>query len=387
MKSVWLIHNNIPPYRVPLFAEIAKSGGYDFTVVLTAPKCKHRPYWRLEGETMPFKVRVMKGVNIALSDDASVSVSLGLLPSLVWNKPDVVICNGFGISTLIVFVYCNIFRKKYVVWSEATVITEQHHGVRGLRKWLRKLVARHAHAFIDAGTLAREYIRSLLPANPETPFFRSYNCIDSSVFSSNPANPSDIQETSATFPKLLFVGRLNERKGVPMLLEVYRDVLGKTAGPVGLMLVGEGPLRPLVEQCVRDVPSARVELHGQIHHRDVALYYNECSVFVLLSLWDCNPLVLFEALHAGVPIVCTNCAGNAVDFIREGENGYIVDPTDKAQVVTAVLDILSWDSTKRTYCRRVSLEQAAKANYRDSAMAFVGACDAVLPRRRLRCSS
>ncbi len=75
--------------------------------------------------------------------------------------------------------------------------------------------------------------------------------------------------------------------------------------------------------------------------------------------------------------MCTNRAGNAPDFIVPGQNGYIVDPEDRDSVVRCLSDILKWDAVKRAECARVSREQVKKANYKDSAAAFVRACESV----------
>jgi glycosyltransferase involved in cell wall biosynthesis len=380
MVSVWLIHNNIPPYRVPLFAEIAKRADFDFSVVLTAPKCRHRPHWKTEAELMPYKVLTMKGLNFGWFDSSSVSISLGLLPSLIQRRPDILICSGFSLATLMVFIYSKLFSKKYIVWSEATETTERiNQRDRGLRRLIRRILASNAGAFVDAGTLSRAYIKSLLPMDCKVPFFRSYNCVDRAVFSSDmTCAPKANGANKATSRKMLFVGQLIERKGVPMLLEVYRDLVKLSDVPVELVLVGEGPLEEYVREFKCKNALAGIRLEGQVSYDEVARYYKVCDVFVLLSLSDCNPLVIFEALHAGIPIVCSGNAGNAHDFIVPGENGYIVEPEDRKSIVQCLSDVLRWDAAKRTACKQVSREQVAKANYEDSAAAFIKACETVL---------
>jgi len=321
-------------------------------------------------------VLTMKGLNVALSYGSSLSVSFGLLPALVRDKPDVVICNGFSLSAVQVYVYARVFKKRYIVWSEGTEITDLSAGA--LRKCFRRLLARHADAFIDAGTLSREYVQSLLPQDSSVRFFRSYNCVDASLFTSCSEDISDSWQLSQSPQKLLFVGQLIERKGVRMLLDVYRDILQKSSDAVGLILVGDGPLRQDVECFTRDNESATVELRGQVPYEDVGRCYSECSIFMLLSQSDCNPLVLFEALHAGIPIICSGRAGNSCDFIIPGENGFIVDPTDRKSIVRLTLEILGWGIEKRLNATRVSKRLVAAANYSSSSQAFLDACHAVM---------
>lgn len=379
MYRVWLIHNNIPPYRVPLFAEIAKLADFDFSVVLTASKCKHRPHWKIKAEAMTFKILTMKGLNVALSDSCSVSISLGLLPSLIHRRPDILICSGLGLSTFLVFIYSKLFRKKYIVWSESTEITERLRRMGRLRRWIRRMLASNADAFIDVGRLAREYLCSLLPGNSRVPFFRSYNSVDGSLFSSQLGNISNSCRTAAPVcRKILFVGRLNANKGIPMLLETYRDLSTISDVPIDLVLAGEGPLEQYIREFKSKNSLAGIHLEGQVSYCQVARYYETCDVFVLLSLSDCNPLTIFEALHAGIPIVCTDRAGNSSDFIVPGQNGYIVDPEDRDSIVRCLSGVLSWDVAKRVECARVSRERVAKASYEASAAAFIRACESVL---------
>ncbi len=383
MYKVWLIQNVIAPYRIRLFEEIANHTNFDFSVVLTAPACSHRPHWRFDTESLPFKVRTMHGFNARFLQGGSLSLSYGLLFSLFWHRPNVVICNGFGLSTLLVYIYTRVFRRKYIVWTESTPITEKLRGLGPMRKRLRRFLAAHTEAFIDAGTQAREYIHTLIRKKQHVLTFRSFNCVDGSLFTlalpDDPRIPSESNKRNRrSRRRILFVGSLNERKGIPMLLDVYRDIVLRDMPDLGLVLIGEGPLQDYVGQFKTKHGLHEIRIGGQVPYAQTAQWYKACDVFMLLSLWDCNPLVVFEALHAGLPIICTNRAGNAVDFIGAGENGFIVDPTNKDEIVRRTIEVLCWNSAKRTACSQFSKHIVKKANYRDSAQAFIDACHTIM---------
>ena len=372
--KVYLIQNNIAPYRIKLFSTISRNADFDFSVVLTAKKCKHRPNWDFDTKKMPFKVQTMKGINVALSYEKSSSFSYGLIQKLVSDRPDIVICGGFNFATLISYFYKRFLGGKYIVWSESTDITERR--ICKAKVMLRKLLARNADAFIDAGTLSRRYLESLIPEGLSRPFFRAFNCVDGLAFSSDSEDyrEDDLDMSNISSQNILFVGRLNENKGIPMLLEVYQEVVKKCQTGPGLFLVGEGPLKTHVQKYKHETGLSKIYVEGQVPYDRVVRVYITCVVFVLLSLSDCNPLVVLEALHCGIPIVCTDRAGNAPDFIVPGENGYIVDPADKERIVQCIIKVLNWDSEKRDCAARLSKELVKKANYADSAEAFVRAC-------------
>ena len=63
---------------------------------------------------------------------------------------------------------------------------------------------------------------------------------------------------------------------------------------------------------------------------------------MLLSVYDCNPLVIFEALAAGLPTICSEHAGNAADFIADGKNGFIVDPEDVPDTASKTMMVLEY---------------------------------------------
>jgi hypothetical protein len=76
--------------------------------------------------------------------------------------------------------------------------------------------------------------------------------------------------------------------------------------------------------------------------------------------------------------VCSDRVGNAVDFVEDGRNGYIVDPFDYEEAASKVLSVLF--HPKIDEMRSVSLEKVKKANYRDSADAFARMAAKVLEK-------
>jgi glycosyltransferase involved in cell wall biosynthesis len=107
---------------------------------------------------------------------------------------------------------------------------------------------------------------------------------------------------------------------------------------VGIVLVGDGELRPVVEaEAHRLGFGPNLRLLGW--RRDVPEILHCLAVFVLTSLWEGLPRVYLEALAAGVPVVGTRVDG-AEEVISDGENGYLLDPGDVAGLAKRVLTLL-----------------------------------------------
>jgi len=70
-----------------------------------------------------------------------------------------------------------------------------------------------------------------------------------------------------------------------------------------------------------------VEFIGWIPPEKIKTYYRKASVFVMPSLMEGFGLVFLEAMAQGLPVIGGNVGGTA-ELIKEGENGFLVDPGD-----------------------------------------------------------
>ena len=370
--KVWLIQSVVSPYRIPLFKRLGETSGVDFTLILLTAKAKHRPYWRTDPDKLPFRVETVSGITLLPRYDRQVCLNPFFMFKLFRSRPDVVICGGFNLATMWCWLYRWLTGTPYVIWTEVTQMKDQR--LEGLRFWSRRILTRRAAAIVEAGTLARTYVQLLVPGIPETRLFRAYNCVENEFFAEHSRNdPAFLAARGLPERNLLFVGRLLEIKGVPMLLQTYKKLVEGGFADLGLVLLGDGPLQASTE-AFRDQHKLRnLHIAGWVPNEQTAVFYGSCDVFMLLSTCDANPLVIFEALAAGIPIICSMRAGNAIDFVVNGENGYIVDPLDADDIRHKTAEVLAWDAEHRNRARLRSRELVQKANYADAARAFLDA--------------
>lgn len=380
--KVCLIQDYLPPYRIPLFTRIAEADHIDFTLLLTARRHASYAQWEEMAGTPPFSRVPVPGWRLHFKSENESGLNPALFFKLVSLRPDVVICSGFSINTVLALAYKMLFRKRAVVWTEATKTTESFLSYPTLRTRVRRMLARLIDGFIDAGTEARSYAKSLLTAGRDLPFFRSYNAVDNDAFARRceafRADSAAFATFKARFAErnILFSGQLIERKNIRTMIDVYVDILAKSDVPVGLIVLGQGPLEGYLADRKKADGLDHLYLEGFQLPDDYYKYFAVADAFMLLSIFDCNPLVIFEALTAGLPTICSANAGNAIDFIADGKNGFIVAPEDAAAAANGGLAILG--ATDRTAMAAVSREKVRKANYEDAAQGFIGAIDAVM---------
>ena len=372
--NAWLIQPAIAPYRVPLFQEISSTAGIDLTVVVQAETLAGHP-WKIDLDRLPFRVLRVPSMKWKRNFESEAFISPAIIREFLRHRPDVVICSGFTMSTMLLFLPMLLFHTPYIIWNEGTDLTDGN--ISPIKKRIRRALARQASSFLVAGSLSRQYIEGLLP-RPENGLFQlAYNCIDNSHFMRDMSNEDDhtrLRQLKQRFAprNLLHVGKLGERKGIKQLLEAYRRLVhDRGMHDVGLILLGEGPLRQYICDFAEQHKLDKIHVEGFVSQDEIPVYYALADVFVLLSIADPNPLVIFEALAAGLPIVCSSRAGNAVDFIVNGANGFQVNPLDIEAVVDKMR--LALGAIDRVVSNRVSRELVMKANYRDVANVFVEA--------------
>jgi glycosyltransferase involved in cell wall biosynthesis len=338
--------------------------------------------WKIDLDKLPFRVLRLASMRWQKNFESEVFFSHAIIGEFLRHRPDVVICSGFTMSTALLFLPMLMTRTPYLVWNEGTVRTDGNASFLKLN--IRRALARHATGFLVAGTLSRAYVEGLLPEAESGHFHVAYNCIDNAHFMRDLSSESDrtfIRGLKQKFAprNLLHVGKLGERKGIKQLLEAYRRLVqNRGMKDLGLILLGEGPLRQYIVDFSRAHDLPHIHLEGFVPQDQIPAYYGAADVFTLLSLADANPLVIFEALAAGLPIVCSTQAGNAVDFIVDGSNGYKIDPLDIDAVVDKIA--LALTAIKREASTRVSRKLVEKANYREVAKVFVDALLAAADR-------
>jgi glycosyltransferase involved in cell wall biosynthesis len=154
-----------------------------------------------------------------------------------------------------------------------------------------------------------------------------------------PAAPAPI-EPEPTGPVLLEVGRLCEVKGqrelITALSQLERD-------DVTLLLAGDdlesgGTYRRALQQQARDLGvESRVRFLGR--RDDVPALLAVADVLVLPSWIEGLPLVVLEAMAAGVPVVATSVGGTP-EAVVEGETGLLVPPRDASALARAIDAVL-----------------------------------------------
>jgi glycosyltransferase involved in cell wall biosynthesis len=156
-------------------------------------------------------------------------------------------------------------------------------------------------------------------------------------------------------PRLLFVGRLSVQKNIPLLLHALDGVSERFE----TTLVGDGDQGRVLRETADRLRLQNVRFHGRADGAELRGLYRDADVFVLPSEREGMPLVLLEALAAGLPIVATDIPGNR-DVVVHGRTGLLIPPGDPARLRQALLEVTS---DAQRYQRMSEAARACAARY------------------------
>jgi len=204
-----------------------------------------------------------------------------------------------------------------------------------LKRWFAKLDGK-----IAVSRPAMEYVSEYFPGE----YSIIPNGIDLKHFS--PDVPP-IDEFCDDKVNILFVGRLEKRKGLSYLLGAFQ-IIKKEMPESRLIVVGPGTvLRRRYEEWVWNKNLKDVIFTGQVSYGDLPRYYRTADIFCAPATGgESFGFVLLEAMAMGKPIVASKIAGYA-SVLTDGAEGLLVPPKDKGSLAQSIISLLADKSLRQ----------------------------------------
>ena len=161
---------------------------------------------------------------------------------------------------------------------------------------------------------------------------------------------------------ILTVGNMEPVKGHKYLVEAVLKIIQERKD-ILCVIVGAGKLHNVLERQIRSLGLENyIMLAGGKPHDEIPIWMNACDLFVLPSLNEGNPTVMFEALGCEKPFVGTR-VGGVPEIIKSDKYGILVetnDPTNLAEKILVALD-REWNRESiLMYAERFTWENIAK---------------------------
>jgi phosphatidylinositol alpha-mannosyltransferase len=162
-------------------------------------------------------------------------------------------------------------------------------------------------------------------------------------------------------PNILFVGRLEDRKGLPHLLKAFR-LVRKSGSEARLLIVGAGPQEREARRYVMTRGLQNVFFLGRVSDDEKAQLFKTADIFVSPATGrESFGIVLLEAMAAGTPIVCSDIHGYK-GVVQRGRQAILVPPHDARALAGGISELLG-DAALRERMGAAGLERAEQFSW------------------------
>lgn len=222
------------------------------------------------------------------------------------------------------------------------------------RPFLQPYLA-HLHRGIAVSEPARAFVNRYFP---DYPLRVIPNGVDVDTYRPGLAPIRHLRDDKLN---ILFVGRLEKRKGLGDLLRAYRAMKARVPRS-RLIIVGDGPLRGRVESFVTRHRLPDVVMAGFVPDSVKPRYYSSADIFCAPATGaESFGIVLLEALASGLPVVATEVPGY-MSVLEPGRDSVTVMPKNWREL-SASLVILARDPDLRRRMSAYALEKVRRYSW------------------------
>jgi len=172
--------------------------------------------------------------------------------------------------------------------------------------------------------------------------------VDSGAFAAGNTRPPH------PIPKIGTLGRMVEKKGIDDLIRACQMLKDRNIA-FHLEIAGDGPMQSELQALVSDGDlSQQVHFKGPLAHEQVPEWLQGLDMFILACKKDRNgdmdgiPVVLMEAMLAGVPVISCRISG-IPELIEDGKSGLLAEPENPVDLADAIARLLSDDNLQNDF--------------------------------------
>jgi len=258
-------------------------------------------------------------------------------------------------------------RRPYIAHFHLDVDPSGPLGVllAGYKRWILGPFLRRAAAVVALSSQQADFLTCRYGVEPER-ITVIPNGVHPRFFKARDRRP--VQAAPARKLRLLFVGRLDEQKNVLRLVNAMAHVTSDAE----LSIVGDGELRDEISRRIDVLGLTGVNLAGAARGNELVQWYCWADAFVLSSDKEGMPLVLLEAMAAGLAIVAADAPGT-----REIVDGVGLLARPDPESLAAAIDRLATDPALLTTLSARSANRGMNFDWRSSVSSLERLYDSV----------
>ncbi len=262
-------------------------------------------------------------------------------------QPSAVCVNGWAAAEAVAALkWCRVNRRRAILMSETF-----ESAPNALKHQIRRWRVRQFDAALVGGRWQATYLAAL--GYPSQRVEIGYDVVDSAHFAGSPAHITCIPGLIAK--RYIFANtRFLPRKGIDALLRAYARYLvmdaekPATDPPWHLVISGSGEMATTWKQLAEKLGvTGTVHWPGFVQYHELPQWYRAAGVFVHPARQEAWGLVVNEAMASNLPVIVGRRVGAACELVREGENGFLIDPDDTESFATVILRVACMTDAQR----------------------------------------
>ena len=228
--------------------------------------------------------------------------------------------------------------------------------VKALTRWAVLHFTRRCDLVIAPSPMIADY---LLEVGVKAWTVTLQNAIDLSHFQSPPAGLRASVRARLGIPLDavvgVYAGRIGLEKNLDFLIRAFQPV-AQSNSKAHLLIVGNGPELPNLMNLSSDLElNHRISFAGRVDYLDMAKYYGCADYFAIASVTEVKPLVVLEAMAAGLPVIAVAACGTA-DTVTHEKDGLLC-PLDEAALTGVLSRVVEEDRTYWSESARATAAQ------------------------------
>lgn len=267
-----------------------------------------------------------------------------------------------------------ICKKKNVISHLSTVHAADVFGLERLpfKQMIANFIVKNSNEIIVVSSYIGERLLGLISPELKKDIEKKMTILPMGVDARSFQNTNDKTKVLSKSKinshfKLLFVGRLAQKKGISYLIQAMPQIVSQIKD-VNLILCGDGHLRKELEQLVKKMSLEKyVRFTGFVSNEEKIDYLSLADALIVPSIviqsgeTEGLPVVILEGLAAGKPIIASDVSG-VKDVIKNGYNGFLVEQKNSDQIADKVLELLGDDELRVRFSKN-ALETAKKYDW------------------------
>lgn len=255
---------------------------------------------------------------------------------------DVIILGGYEQPSFWTLAfYCRMFKKNYYIIIDGTNPKNCISKESTSKKLIKGYMINGATAVFGNGIVSKKFVEKF---NSNKKVYNQYLTVDTNYIKSLEPEKDKLRIELRTKygiqidkKVILYSGRLIKRKNIDKLIEAISKLKDDN---VQLIITGDGEEKENLIDLAKML-DVNMYITGFIKNQEELFkHYYLADVFILPSFNEPWGLVINEAMAAGLPIIASNECGAYMDLVRDGVNGFVIDPNNIDDIKSKISKII-----------------------------------------------